>query len=90
NLIYLYFAEEPGSEVYETNDREGLFFSNRYIIEQCNEETSYYQTEREALEDLESRTGRLCKTVEEAQSVIDEYNKTHESEMITLIKIEVV
>lgn len=90
NLSYLYFAEESGEGIYETNDKNGDFFSDRYMIEECNEETGYYKTVREALDDLGSRTSRLCETMEDAQSVIKEHNRTHEENKITFIKIEVV
>jgi hypothetical protein len=90
NLTYLYFAEEPGSGIYETNDREGLYFSDRFIIEQCDEETVYYTDIQEALDDIACRTNRTCVDMESAQKIIDDYNSEHENKGITLIKITVL
>jgi hypothetical protein len=90
NLTYLYFAEEPGSEVYETNDKEGLFFPDRYIVEQEETERWYHETAESVLKDIESRTGRTCKTLEDAEAAIEDYNEKHENDKITLIKIDVL
>jgi hypothetical protein len=90
NLSYLYFAEEPGAEIYETNDKAGFYFPDRYIVEQCGEETCYYQTEQEALDNISNRTGSICMDWENTQKVIRNYSLEYEDETITLIKIEIV
>ena len=50
--IKVYFiAEEPGMEVYITNDAEGKFFPTRYYVDTCikdDYQSEYFETEEEA------------------------------------------
>jgi hypothetical protein len=89
-LSYLYFTEEPGNGIYETNDREGIYFPDRYVIEQYDAEPCYYQTEQEALDDISNRTGNICTDWESAQKIIGKHNKEQEDETITLIEIKLI
>lgn len=34
-LNYYYQSEEPGMEVYQTNDVEGTYFPDKYIADLC-------------------------------------------------------
>jgi hypothetical protein len=90
NLTYLFYAEEPGSDIYETNDRAGLYFHDRYIVEQNNEETCYYTELQETLNDIAERTDKTCEYWENAQKIVEDFNREHEDNRITLIKIEVL
>jgi hypothetical protein len=89
-LHYLYYTEEAGNCIYETNDRNGKFFPDRYIVEQCNKETSYYTTEKDALQDIAKRTGTNAVQPETVAGVIDAYNNRNKKNMITFIKIKVL
>jgi hypothetical protein len=89
-LSYLYFTEEPCNEIYETNDREGVYFPYRFVVEQCDAETCCYQTAQEALDDMSNRTGSTCTDWESAQKIIGKHNKEHENETVTLIEIKVI
>jgi hypothetical protein len=90
NLTYLYFSEEPGCEIYETNDWEGFYFFNRFIVEQSDAIPCHYETEQETLVDILNRTNRNCNDWRSAQEIIAEYNNKYEKDKITLIKIKIV
>lgn len=41
-LSYLYRSEEPGMALYYTNDEEGKYFPEKFIVEVCTSEEEYY------------------------------------------------
>lgn len=41
-LSYYYRSEEPGMALYSTNDKEGRYFQDRFIVELCTPEEEYY------------------------------------------------
>lgn len=48
-------AEEPGCGIYETNDDEGKYFPERYMIDYsigANSDTEYFTTEKEVIKYL--------------------------------------
>lgn len=48
-------AEEPGCEIYETNDGEGKHFPERYVVDWCLNDytdTEYFTTEKEVIKYL--------------------------------------
>ncbi|MGI6545477.1 MAG: hypothetical protein ACOX2M_03430 [Fastidiosipilaceae bacterium] len=57
SLRFYYSDEELGSEIYETNDVEGVYFPDRYIVDICIEEggnahyfKEYYSSLKSAIE----------------------------------------
>lgn len=51
-LTIYYIVEEPGCEVYATNDRDGKYFTDRFYVDACvkgNYESEYFCTEEEAM-----------------------------------------
>ena len=89
NLTYLYYAEEPGCQIYETNDREGLFFPERFIIEQSSAETCTYIAEQELYNEISKRTGKVCNDFESMEEIIEDYNIENENDRITATQITV-
>lgn len=66
-----WIAEEPGCEIYETNDSDGKYFTEKYLVEYCldgNIESEYFDDEASAYKFIESFG---CKTTED----IDKYNE---------------
>ena len=62
-------AEEPGCELYQTNDEDGDYFPERYFVDTCinGEYDSEYFTSKDAVyEWLSKKCG--CKTAEEAEA----------------------
>ena len=82
-------TEEPMLEVYQTNDKEGKFYPERYIIDLCineKDDMEYFQTKEQALQWLSSRYGYST------EEQIEAFNNAHEKtdNYINLHSIEVV
>ena len=58
---YYFQAEEPGIGIYETNDEDGTYFSDRYFLDACTPDEEYISEYFEELEDafqwLEKKSG---------------------------------
>lgn len=68
-----YMEEEPGCEVYCTNDREGLFFSDRYFLD-AYEDPQYFETIEEAAKFVSDLVGQeVSADVNAIESALDEY-----------------
>lgn len=81
-----FYEEEPGSIIYRTNDSEGTFFPERYIM--------YTKVDRYEFEDFESLkdafeeyTGISADTFEDMEDAADEYE---EDEDLCVYQIEIV
>ena len=56
NEIFAYYiSEEPGLNVFVTNDSEKLFFDDRYRVSTC--ETLYFSNKRDLVDFIKERTG---------------------------------
>lgn len=42
SLCYYYQTEEPGMGIYETNDSEGKYFTDKYIVDLCIDKSKYF------------------------------------------------
>lgn len=42
SLTYYYQSEEPGMVIYETNDRCGKYFTDKYVVDMCTPDEEYY------------------------------------------------
>lgn len=42
SLTYYYQSEEPGMVIYETNDRCGKYFTDKYVVDMCTPDKEYY------------------------------------------------
>lgn len=73
NLKIFYYEEEPGLEIYQTNDRHGHFFSSRYIFDDQEGEGMEYFDKSETLLAFASRAmGMKFKTIEELEDAVEE------------------
>lgn len=90
SIKYYFCAEESGNCYYVTNDKEGKFFSDRFIVEQNDTETGYHSNESELFADIASRTGVPITSGEEMENAIEQYNKTHENKNIYVNEYAVV
>lgn len=74
--IYWY-AAEPGMEIYETNDSEGVYFDNGYYVDTFvngNYQDKYFSSEKEVLDWLTDNFGlKSMKDVEEFNKKNDDY-----------------
>jgi hypothetical protein len=71
SLKIYYSAEEEGTELYETNDAEGRFFPDRYILRTEYKEKSY-RTFEKLLGAVSKYVGHGVKSKGELDDIIDE------------------
>ena len=75
-----YREEEPGGDVFYTNDSNGTYFPDRYLLDNY-EEPLYFETIEEAAECVSSIVGHkvdpAVKTIDEA---LENYLEEHENE----------
>ena len=79
SLHYYYQAEEPGCVIYETNDSEGTYFPDKYIVDLCTADNEYYC---EYFTDLKSMfewlgeiAGKPIQSEQEAEALVEEWEK---------------
>lgn len=77
-----FFSEEPGCGIYATNDEEGVYFPNRYIVYIDDMDgDAYFETEKDALDYINQNCKKNYASLEDAVS---------ENDSITLNTIEIV
>jgi hypothetical protein len=78
-----WIAEELGNSIFETNDADGEFFTDRVVVE-GDWSTEYF----ESIEDAYAWLGKVigCNN----QTELDNYNQTHENDFINVVECEVV
>ena len=77
----LYVTEEPGMEIYKTNDKDAIFFKSKYVLD-YTEDVEYFETIDQAIEFIEELIGIKIedKTVNGIQKAMDNYVKENEDE----------
>jgi hypothetical protein len=89
-----YFSEEPGCELYETNDAEGRFFPYRYVVEiyTIDEDsmTEYFEDLESALEWIEKQTGQKVENAQDVESLNDALADINENAYCYLHEIEII
>lgn len=72
NLKMFYYAEESGSGYYVTNDVDGCFFLDRYILEFEDGDPMYFETLEEMLGEVSEVTGVVCKSEDDVIRLAEE------------------
>ena len=83
--IDIYFsAEEPSMAIYLTNDVDGLYFADRYVLSQEDSDPEYYSAgeEKEFLRDLSEMIGKEINNLDDVRKEVCEYNSEHEDNCI--------
>lgn len=57
NITIYWYIEEPGYEIYETNDIEGKYFSDRFILFAETNDPEYFESEDRLFEYLKKESG---------------------------------
>lgn len=71
-----YMSEDPGCELYETNDSIGIYFKARYVINH-DDTTEYTNSEEDAVSLINQWQGTAYTTIDEIQRdpcIRDEYD----------------
>jgi hypothetical protein len=69
-------VEEPGCEIYCTNDEEGKYFPERYYVDTCIDDiynSEYFQTEEEVYKWLDKLTKGRVKSEEDVEKFNADY-----------------
>lgn len=80
-LSYYYRSEEPGMALYSTNDKEGRYFQDRFIVELCTPEEEYYteyfpdlQSMYEWLEDI---SDMQVQSMQDVDAIVRQWQKEY-------------
>jgi len=80
-LSYYYRSEEPGMALYFTNDKEGRYFQDRFIVELCTPEEEYYteyfpdlQSMYEWLEDI---SDMQVQSMQDVDAIVKQWQKEY-------------
>ena len=66
-----YMAEEEGMEIYETNDRDGIYFPERYIL-RTDWDTEYYKELSQVLKIASEELKQDIHAKEELEKAIED------------------
>ena len=77
-LSVYFYSEEPGCEIYESNDDCRMHFFDEYILD-TNDGNEYYEDFSALLEDVAEHVGQPieAKTFEDLEKFLEKYNKEH-------------
>lgn len=89
-----WIVEEPGLEIYCTNDREGKYFPERYWVDTCIDntyESEYFKTEEQVYKWLDKLTHGRVKCEEDVEKFNSDYEDsgTDDENFIYVHKFEV-
>ena len=79
SLKLYYYCEEPGMGIYETNDKDGVFFKARFMLDIYDDDIYYLETEDEVLDLLNKKFLKELKTMDEVTDFIVSYNEESEN-----------
>lgn len=73
-IKFLYVTEESGMGIYKTNDKDGVFFKDRYILD-YGEDIEYFETIDQVVKFTEEFIGVKIKdkTINDIQRTIDDF-----------------
>ena len=82
DLAVYFLSEEPGLEIYETNDDEGIHFTCRYLFDTSEDGEEYYSTFEGFCDDVNSylEEQNNFKTFDDVVARLDEYNRENEDD----------
>ena len=94
SLRYYFIAEEPGMEVYETNDEYGVYFKDKFLLEASTPEDEciheYFKGRQEALKWLENMVGKPIRSVADIEDIDRQWNVECEDAYCYLYEFEIV
>lgn len=90
-----YCVEEPGIEIYATNDKEGTYFSERYYVDACIDgeyQMDYFSNEESMYKWIADVTKNRVKTPEEVNVFNDDYEDSDgaDENFIHIYEFEVI
>jgi hypothetical protein len=89
-LKFYYRAEECGCCYYVTNDDEGKYFPERYILDICDDDVYYFESDEEVIKKVSEIREREFRNVLEVKLHLHKYNELHPDSWIYLNEYDVV
>jgi len=90
SLKLFFQAEEEGCEYYVTNDTIGTYYPERYLLEDEENESQYFNTLEEACAAVKQLTGKEVADEKQIQTAIDEYCEANEETYVSFHTFECV
>lgn len=87
SLKYFWMAEESGSGYFATNDKDGTYYSDRYIVEQTNHSPEYYETLVGVFMDLSERLEQEISDWDKMRELIGTFNQANEDDQISVHEV---
>jgi len=87
SVTYYFYAEETSVCYYATNDCEGKYFPERFIVDQIKEGTECFENETDMFSYITSVTGKVITRREDMDAVIETYNRENEENIISVNEI---
>lgn len=85
----LFFTEELGSEILETNDEEGRFFSERYLLDEFDSDMTYYDTFEQLSDAIQELSDVRPTCYDEIDDILDDHGlaedmNVHEVSLVSI------
>lgn len=94
SIQIFYFAEEMGCLLLETNDFDGRYYPERYMVDLCTTEedymTEYFEERDAALAWIEELTGRKVESESDVETLNDELSAENVNAFCYLHEVEIV
>ena len=74
DISYCLCAEEPGMGIYVNTDESGLYFPEKYILEEP-EETTYFESERDLIDYLEESYDEIFERMQDVEAFLKKKEK---------------
>lgn len=84
-----YIVEEPGCEIWQTNDKEGIFFPDRYFLD-FEDGGEYFKTLGDAASFTSKKIGMEVHTVDEIDEALDSYMEAHPDAWFSFHEFEIL
>lgn len=89
-----YQTEEPGMEMYETNDRDGKYFSDKYLVDMYTPDKEYYHecfsdlpSLYEYLEDIFERS---VQSEDDVNAMVEQWQQDSNSAYCNIYQFQIV
>ena len=86
----LFYTEELGCDIHETNDEEGRYFDTRYLLDDSEDEMSYYSSFGEFAKEIEDMTGEKPDKFEDVDDILErhELSETMNAHQIDIVSLQ--
>lgn len=87
SITYYFYTEETGICYYATNDFEGKYFPERFIVDRFKEGTEYFENEADLFAHIASIVEKTIGSQKEMDAVVESYNSKNEDNRLSVNEI---